>query len=284
MPRADKSAGVKRAAKKATAKRAVADKPKATEPKATSSATRKRTSKVAAPKKATQPAKGSPIKKATLADQSPKVQRLIESGKEYGYTATVENPSSNVAVVTLRKDDEEIVATFADGKLDRSNRPYILVAGRQVLLKGASGVIRQMAGEGSVRKDLPKRERKRKADREEGEGPVRRVRLPFNVEEDHDEAILDAVAGRKIQWRIGLSGAIDEARIKPRRYCPKCGRPPEHEGDKLCHRSGCGGLVIKDQKTLTITLSPTDERILNFVDAKQGAYRSIHLSRLITVR
>lgn len=299
MPRAAKSAGVKRAAiKKAVtkirkpapvdppaprARRAVAKKVAQPEPKGRASAQPRRTKKEAPPK-------ASPIRPATLADQGPKVQRLLDSAKAAKWKSSVENPSKQIAIVTLIRDDEEIIVTFADGKLDRSHRPIYRIGGqREVLLKGASGVIKQMAGQGKVAKNLPKRE-KRAAKKHESGGQHRVIKIPFDINDPNDDAILDGVAGSRIEWRTGImNDMIDDARIRPLVYCPACGHAPQ-DGATTCNRTNkCGGIKFKEQTSIRLKSFPEDpgdlsKRILTFVDARSGRTRSIYLSAIITVR
>lgn len=148
-----------------------------------------------------------------------KAELLMTFGDEHGWSSSLDkDKDSGHWVVTSKRGNEVIHTFYIDGKYDVGRHAEIVVGSWSAKLRGAHAVRRQMAMEG---RDKPHPEPgkgrggPRKKDDEdavpEHESPEdARKRVPFNMDDPASE-IIEAIKGKTIRWRNGVSNTIDEA-------------------------------------------------------------------------
>jgi hypothetical protein len=149
-----------------------------------------------------------------------KAEMLMAYGDECGWKSKLDkDKDSGHWVVTSKRGNEVIHTYFIDGKYDVGRHAEIVVGDWTVKLRGAHAVRRQMAMEG---RDRPHPEpgrgrsgpRKSKDDADavpEDESPEDAAkRVPFNMDDPASE-VIDAIKGKTIRWRNGVSNSVEEA-------------------------------------------------------------------------
>lgn len=165
-----------------------------------------------------------------------KADGLVAFAVEHGWEAEANTVSGEPGVlVEANRGDEYIRCWFVDGKYDAVRHATVNVGDWSGKLRGVHGCRKQMANEGRDRphpepgkgraKPVGGKRSKRAEQPEdvpaEDESPEdARRRVPFLLDED-EAAIIDAVKGKTIRWRNGLSNTMDEATL-----------PSKHEGKK----------------------------------------------------
>lgn len=157
-----------------------------------------------------------------------KAEALAAFAKEHKWDVTIEDAKPGLVLEAVR-GAETIRCWFVDGKYDTARHAKLIVGEWTGKLRGVHGCRKQMAGEGRDRphpqpgkgRSAP---RKRKAEDEvipEDESPEdAKRRVPFSID-DPDIEVIDAIKGKTIKWRNGVSGAIEEAwlpaEVRPKR-------------------------------------------------------------------
>lgn len=255
MKRAKESTQTKAQAKKAAKVKA--------EPKA----------KTSKPAKAT---KSGP--RSTGGDDQSKAGMLADFAKEHGWDAAV-NAADPGLVVTAVRGAETVRCYFIDGKYDTSRHASVTVGDWTGKLRGVHGCRKQMSGEGRDRphpepgkgRSGPRRKSSDDdADSDEAvaaESPEdAKRRVPFLLDED-EAAIIDAIKGRTLRWRNGVSKVIEEATV-----------PTRPDGKK--------------RSLISITEHPkTGRRMVNFLTVvgmtehgeQFGPERTVYLDKIVRV-
>lgn len=209
-----------------------------------------------------------------------KAKALVVFAQEHGWGAELVDADPGIAVVAIR-GNETIRCTFVDGKYDTSRHAYVEVGDWRGKLRGVHGCRAQMAAEG---RDRPHPEpgkgrkgpRKKMAEDEpvESESPEDAAkRVPFSIDDD-PLVIIDAIKGKTIRWRNGVSGTLDEATV-----------PSEAIGKKI------NGKPSKRAKIEIKEHPKTGKRMVSFlvVDGMgehgevYGPERTIYLDRIVRV-
>lgn len=131
--------------------------------------------------------------------------RFVAAARESGWAVEVSHPRPGLDKLTATREDEVVYCAQANDKLDVSDPPYTVIAGRKVRLRQLSACIKQMTlpdDERPVRRELRQsvvRHREETDDR-----PVREA-LPFS-DDSSDEDIISSVLGRTVTWRNSVSG------------------------------------------------------------------------------
>lgn len=146
---------------------------------------------------------------------------LKEFAEEHGWKVKVSEDKPGLKLVAKR-GKETITCWFDGGKYDLVRIGYIEVEGASWRgnLRAAHACRRQMANEGRDRphpnpgagRSAPrgKREEEPTPETESPEDAFKRV--PFLVDDD-DLTIIDAIKGKSIRWRNGVSGVVEEAQL-----------------------------------------------------------------------
>lgn len=226
-----------------------------------------------APKEKPEPSMTKSGPRSTGSGETDKANQLIEFAKEHGWKTSLDKDGSHWRV-TAKRGAETINVWYIDGKYDVARHAEVVVGAWSGKLRGAHQARRQMAAEG---RDRPHPEPgkgrsgpRKKADEEvvpENESPEdARRRVPFAMDDDA-VAIIDAIKGKVIKWRNGVSGVIEEATL-----------PDKVKGKK--------------RDLITITEHPkTKKRILDFVSVAgmsengpaYGPERAVALEKIIRV-
>lgn len=154
----------------------------------------------------------------SLGNDQEKAAILAEFAGEHGWSSLITKDKPGVKLVTKR-GDETITCWFDGGRYDISRLGYIEVKGSewQGKLRAAHACRRQMSGEGRDRphpspgagRSAPRG--KREEPTPETESPEdAKARVPF-LQDDDDLTIIDAIKGKVVRWRNGVSGEIEEA-------------------------------------------------------------------------
>lgn len=208
-----------------------------------------------------------------------KADGLAAFAKEHGWKATVEDADPGLVVVSIR-GEETIRCWFVDGKYDTVRHAVLEVGTWSGKLRGVHGCRKQMAGEG---RDRPHpqpgkgRSGPRKGSKGKGEQPEDVIpedespedakrRVPFSMDDDAI-AIIDAIKGKTIRWRNGVSKTVEEAWL-----------PDKAKGKK--------------RDLITIIDHPkTGKRMVNFLTVtsitehgpQYGPERTVYLDRIVRV-
>lgn len=201
-----------------------------------------------------------------------KVNTYIAFGEEHGWSSTIEDGEPGVMVLSTR-DNELIRCYFIDGKYDISRHATVEVGAWSGKLRGVHGCRKQMANEGRDRphpepgkgRGGPRAKSKDiDADEESPHDAMRR--LPFKLE-DEDEVIFSEILGKRIRWRNGVSGVVEEAVL-----------PVKAEGKK--------------RAKVSLTEHPrTGRRMVNFLvvldvtgeGEQYGPERTVYLDKIVRV-
>ena len=185
--------------------------------------------------------------------------RFVAAARENGWAVEVSHPRPGVDKMTATRDDEVVYCAQANDKLDVSDPPYTIIAGRKVRLRQLSACIKQMSLSGDdrpVRRELRQNAVGR---RSEDDRPVREA-LPFS-EDSSDEEITAAVAGNRLTWRNGVAGIRQDQIVTSN---PKHIRIDNHPNGRILTFNGVETVVSngKPVEAMTGTFSVYVHRIL----------------------
>jgi hypothetical protein len=147
-----------------------------------------------------------------------KAEQHADQATEAGWSAVIKDDGDNGLLVEASRDDEVVRCWFKDGKYNQGRHGEVQVGSWTGTLRGAHAARRQMMAEG---RDRPYPEpgkgrsgpRKRvdpdeEAEHESPEDAKRRV--PFALDAPALE-VIDAIKGKTIKWRNGVSKSVEEA-------------------------------------------------------------------------
>jgi hypothetical protein len=155
-----------------------------------------------------------------------KAELLAEFGEQHGWSSVLEkDKDTGHWVLTSKKAGQpgEIKTYFIDGKYDVGRHAEIVVGAWSGKLRGAHAVRRQMSMEGRDRphpepgkgRSGPRATKSKDVEEDvpEDESPEdARKRVPFLLDDDAAE-VIEAIAGKTIRWRNGLTNGVIEARV-----------------------------------------------------------------------
>jgi hypothetical protein len=148
-----------------------------------------------------------------------KAKQIMAFGDEHGWSSNLEKEGATGWKVTATRGEETIFVWYVDGKYDTSHHAELHVGGWSGRLRGAHGARRQMSMEGrdrpyanpGVGRSGPRKGKAAEADPPEDESPEdAAARRPFLLDDD-ELVIIDALKGRTIRWRNGISKSVEEA-------------------------------------------------------------------------
>lgn len=150
--------------------------------------------------------------------------------EQNGWKATVENTGTNEWTARATRDGETLKIIWQDGRTIFSR--VLLKSGVEVKLRNSANWRKHASGKSGIRKDYaPKGARGKKAAKQESSEDAGIVRdLPFNIETDDPETIIESLLGKTITWRRTIDNRLDAAKVPQRaRNCrmsshPKSGR------------------------------------------------------------
>lgn len=207
-----------------------------------------------------------------------KAELLAAFGDEHGWKSKLlKDADTGHWVLVQSKGDAVINTYFIDGKYDVGRHAEIIVGEWNGKLRGAHAVRRQMSLEGrdrpypspgkgrSVPHTSAKADEDSVPDDESPQDATRRV--PFLIDDDAS-TIIEAVKGKVVRWRNGVSNGVEEARLSA-----------EVKGKK--------------RDRITITEHPqTGKRMINFMTVvsmsdgaeNYGPERSVYLDKIVRVK
>jgi hypothetical protein len=211
----------------------------------------------------------------SLGDDATKAQILADFAKEHGWKVEITEDKPGVKLVAKR-GKETITCWFEGGKYDIGRLGYITVEGSDWKgnLRAAHACRRQMSGEGRDRphpnpglgRSAPRSKREEPTPETEESPEDAHKRVPFSIDDD-DLTIIDAIKGKTIRWRNGVSGLVEEALL-----------PSKAEGHK--------------RAKMVITTHPKKgRRILSFFPVEEvgehgevyGGERNVALDKIVRV-
>lgn len=153
-----------------------------------------------------------------------KAMEVVAFAEDNGWRAKA--VEDNGWMVEAKRNDQTIHVWFVDGKYDLSREAEIVVGTWHGKLRGAHAARRQMdasldnkdrpfprPGEARVSKREGKvsKQTNNKAAGDDKESPLDAATMrPFSLD-DPDIEIIDAIKGKMIRWRNGVSGTLEEA-------------------------------------------------------------------------
>lgn len=155
-----------------------------------------------------------------------KAKALAQFAEDHGWTIGIKDGDPGVLVEAML-GNEIIRCFFVDGKYDTVRFATLSVGDWSAKLRGVHSCRRQIAGEGrdrpypnpGVGRSGPRKGRKARnaeetadgSEPEEGESPEdAKRRVPFSID-DEPIVIIDAIKGKVIKWRNGMTEEIEEA-------------------------------------------------------------------------
>lgn len=184
--------------------------------------------------------------RATLAE---KIETTTDWAERHGWGVVDQGQS-----LEMTRGDEFIVAVWDINRWDGSGSAWTY-DGRSVRLPALADALRRIAGEPE---DVPEPGERRAPRRR----PTKRS-IPFDIEEDDDDTILDAVVGGTLIWVNSFTGGEESACV-----------PPDGETKRgAAHNTH-----------LSIAESSAGRRILTFVDYMGTGFRSVALDALVAVK
>lgn len=213
----------------------------------------------------------------SVGDERQKAQDLVDFAKQHGWTGEVKQRDDGIGLMAeVKRGQETIRCYFADGKYDHAKHAEVIVGSWVGRLRAVHACRRQISMEGRDRPypnpGVSRSNASRKVEAEvvpEDESPEdARKRVPFSIDDDA-LAIIDAVKGKTIRWRNGLSGSIEEARL------PSVARPKNAKRDII---------TIADHPA-------TGKRIIEFLPVEEvgergevyGGERFVSLEKILRV-
>ena len=168
-------------------------------------------------------------------DKSARMKSLVEEhaafARKYGWDACVENNAPHEWAAVAKRGGETLRIIWTDGRVSFSR--VLLASGVEVKLRNSANWLKHAEGKSGIKPNYaPKGNRGKKAARTErsDDGHEEVSALPFNLEEDDPEAIIESLAGMTITWRRVTDNRLDSATLPLQaRNCrikrhPKSGR------------------------------------------------------------
>lgn len=148
-----------------------------------------------------------------------------------GWKVKVENSAAHEWTTVAKRNGETLKIVWQDGRVVYSR--VDLASGVQVRLRNSSNWRKHAEGKSGIKPGhAPKGQRGKKAAKSEsGEDDNLTTRdLPFNIETDDNDTIIESLVGKTITWRRTIDNKLDAAKVPQRsRNCrmkehPKSGR------------------------------------------------------------
>lgn len=167
-----------------------------------------------------------------------KDQRMQENAEEHaafakalGWRTTAESTAVHEWTTVAKRDGETLKIIWRDGRVMFSR--VVLASGVEVRLRNSANWKKHASGKSGIKPThVPKGGRGKKAAKvETGEDDLTTAKdLPFNIETDDPETIIESLLGKQITWRRATDNRLDSSRVPQRsRNCrmtvhPKSGR------------------------------------------------------------
>ena len=175
----------------------------------------------------------------------------------HGWKVKVENEQPHEWATIAKRNGETLKIIWQDGRVTYSR--VDLASGVQVRLRNSSNWRKHAEGKSGIKPNhAPKGQRGKKAARaESGEDDSLTTRdLPFNLETDDDDTIIESLVGKTITWRRTIDNRLDSAKVPQRsRNCrmkehPKSGRLMISFYES--HGQGEAGEVLGGERTVFV--------------------------------
>lgn len=164
--------------------------------------------------------------------------RMEENAKEHavfaeklGWKVTVENSAVHEWTTTAKRNGETLKIIWRDGRVVFAR--VRLASDVEVRLRNSANWRKHASGKSGIKPTyVPKGGRGKKAAKQESgdEDSLVTRDLPFNIETDDHETIIESLVGKQITWRRTIDSRLDTAKVPQRsRNCrikehPKSGR------------------------------------------------------------
>ena len=135
----------------------------------------------------------------------------------HGWKCTVENSAVHEWTTTAKRNGEMLKIIWRDGRVVFAR--VLLASNVEVRLRNSSNWRKHASGKSGIKANyVPKGNRGKKASKEEsGEDDSITTRdLPFNIETDDMETIIESLLGKTITWRRTIDNRLDSAKVPER--------------------------------------------------------------------
>lgn len=166
-----------------------------------------------APKKPARTRKAAPkAAKPVAVELGSKAEAFVAFATEVGGWDVATEHKGDCDIVTVTRGEETITVTLVNNKQDAIAPPLYQVGARVVKLRNTSAVRTQMTADPEER-PIKERVVPARKSRVNDDEVIVKARLPFDIELGGDQAILDAIAGKKVTWRSSFSDQFAEERV-----------------------------------------------------------------------
>lgn len=199
----------------------------------------KKGNKAKAPKEKVEPKRRGPKQGDATERMKANVEEHAALATKHGWKATATETGTNEWTCEAKRNGETLKLIYRDGRTVWAR--VVLASGVEVRLRNSSNWRKHAEGKSGISKDYaPKQQKGKKASRSESIDDTAPRKLPFNLEDDDDDTIIESLVGKTITWRRTIDNRLDSATLPQRsRNCritthPQSGRRTisfhEHQG------------------------------------------------------
>lgn len=143
------------------------------------------------------------------------VEEHARLAEEHGWTSKAWESGTKEWTCEATRNGETLKLIYRDGRTVWSR--VVLASGVEVRLRNSSNWRKHATGEAKIKPDYaPRGAGGKKAARKQTISDDAPRRLPFNLEADDDDTIIESLAGKRITWRNGTSGMLEESVLPTR--------------------------------------------------------------------
>lgn len=151
-------------------------------------------------------------------DVNDRMKALVEEHAEYatklGWASKAWNSGANEWTAEASKDGDTLKLIYRDGRKVWAR--VVLSNGVEVRLRSTGNWKLFAAGQYKVNRDHQPRQTGKKAAKSEVIKDDVRSKLPFNLETDDEDTIIESLVGKRITWRNSISDTLDTAKVPTR--------------------------------------------------------------------
>lgn len=144
-----------------------------------------------------------------------KVEFHLEHAKKHGWRGKAWESGTNEWTCEVNRDGETLKIIYRDGRIVWAR--VVLKSGVEVRLRNSSKWLRHCEGKSGVKSDYePKQQRGKRAAKQQVINDKAPRKLPFNLEVDDHDTIIESLLGKRITWRNSLSQTLETAVVPGR--------------------------------------------------------------------
>lgn len=195
-----------------------------------------------------------------------KAKKFVTEAERHGWEHKIEIKGDEAHVYCTREAERLYIWWRGDtGKLIET--PKYTFGGHTISTHNAAGAYRQLAAKPDLSKVYRRSQRIRiSSGEEEGEIPVVRHTLPFDIDESSDKEILREIRGSRLTWLNRQTGMAEMAQVPYK-----------------VTRSGSVILMNTDLKNVFYLAAGNDDRAyVSFMDG-EGRFRAVYLDNILQV-